>query len=130
MTIAKSFLNMHKTNIYTSIMTWSIYIIHNDAVFINACAYIVYIWQRNITYTLTIRISDKQHSQKAPYRLDASCGFYRPDASCQQVVSSLLTSSRLRTSDLLQLDIADLLQVDKTTCIKPIHAVRNLQQVC
>ena len=24
---------------------------------------------------------------------DASCGFYRPDAICQQVVSSLLTSS-------------------------------------
>ena len=27
------------------------------------------------------------------HKLDASCGFYRPDASCQQVVSSLLTLS-------------------------------------
>ena len=26
-------------------------------------------------------------------RLDASCGFYQPDAICQQIVSSLLTSS-------------------------------------
>ena len=32
------------------------------------------------------------HSKKH-HRLDASCGFYRPDAVCQQVVSSLLTSS-------------------------------------
>ncbi len=32
------------------------------------------------------------HSQQR-HRLDASCGFYRPDASCQQFVSSLLTSS-------------------------------------
>ncbi len=32
------------------------------------------------------------HSQKR-HRLGASCGFYRPNASCQQVVSSLLTSS-------------------------------------
>ena len=30
---------------------------------------------------------------KQRHRLDASCAFYRPDASCQQVVSSLLTSS-------------------------------------
>ena len=32
------------------------------------------------------------HSQKR-HRLDASCGFYQPDAICQQVVSSLLTLS-------------------------------------
>ena len=32
------------------------------------------------------------HSQKR-HGLDASCGFYRLDAICQQVVSSLLTSS-------------------------------------
>ncbi len=32
------------------------------------------------------------HSQKH-HRLDASCGFYQPVASCQQVVSSFLTSS-------------------------------------
>ena len=37
--------------------------------------------------------------------MHASCGFYRPDASYQQVPSSLKTS--------------DLLQVDETTCIKP-----------
>ena len=41
------------------------------------------------------------HSQKR-HRLDASCGFYRPDAICQQVVSSsLLILSSLWTSDLL-----------------------------
>ncbi len=32
------------------------------------------------------------HNQKR-HGLDASCGFYRPDAICQQFVSSLLTSS-------------------------------------
>ena len=37
------------------------------------------------------------HSQKR-HRLDASCGSYRPDASCQQVVSSLLTSSSCNKS--------------------------------
>ncbi len=46
------------------------------------------------THTIAVngRIPHTLHSQKR-HRLDASCGFYRPDAICQQVVSSLLTSS-------------------------------------
>jgi hypothetical protein len=32
------------------------------------------------------------HSQKR-HRLAASCGFYRPAASCQQIAAGLLTSS-------------------------------------
>ena len=62
------------------------------------------------------------HRQKR-HRLDASCGFYRPDASCQRVVPSLLTSSSsMRNCEhqtYCNLIFADLLQVDKTTCIKP-----------
>ena len=62
------------------------------------------------------------HRQKR-HRLDASCGFYRPDASCQKVVPSLLTSSSsMRNCEhqtYCNLIFADLLQVDKTTCIRP-----------
>ena len=62
-------------------------------------------------------------SQKR-HRLDASCGFYRPDTSCQQVVSSLLTSSSCIKSvhehqTCCNLIFANLLQVGETTCIKP-----------
>jgi hypothetical protein len=54
------------------------------------------------------------HSQKR-HRLNASCEFDRPDASCPQVASS--------PSDLLQLDICRLAhaaKVDETTCVKPV----------
>ncbi len=76
---------------------------------------------------------DFLHSQKR-HRLDASCGFYRPDASCrQQVVSSLLTSSSCIKSVNIRLAATWYLQ----TCCKlmkqlasSLHAVRNLQQVC
>ena len=40
----------------------------------------------------TLQLTTSYNSQKH-HRLDASCGFYRPDAICQQVVSSLLTLS-------------------------------------
>ncbi len=53
------------------------------------------------------------HSQKR-HRLDASCGFYRPDASCQQVVSSLLTSPSCIKSGNIRLAAAGYLQ----TCYK------------
>ena len=60
------------------------------------------------------------HSQK-PHRFDASCGFYRPDAICQQVVSSLLTLSSyiFEHQTCCNLIFADLLQIVETTCIKP-----------
>ena len=85
----------------------------------------------SLIYLHHIHITDiyiRLHSQKR-HRLEASCGFYQPDTSCQQVVSSLLTSSSLWTSDLLQLInliFADLLQ----QLASSLHAVRNLQQVC
>ncbi len=57
------------------------------------------------------------HSQKR-HRLNASCGFYRPDAICQQVVSSLLTSpSCIKSCEhqtCCNLIFVDLLQVDET----------------
>ena len=83
-------------------------------------------------------IAAQVHSQKR-HRLYASCGFYRSDAICQQVVSSLLTLSsciksvnneyqtccNLIFADLLTTSfpgilsaLLDLLQVDETTCIK------------
>ena len=61
------------------------------------------------------------HSQKR-HRLDASCEFYRPEAICQQVVSSLLTASSsciCEHQTYCSLIFADLLKVDETTCIKP-----------
>ncbi len=43
------------------------------------------------------------HRQKR-HRLDASYGFYLPDANCEQVVSSLLTSSSCIKSVNIKLD--------------------------
>ncbi len=59
------------------------------------------------------------HSPKTQ-RLDASCECYRPDAICQQVVSSLLNSSSCIKSacehqTCCNLIFADLVQVDETT---------------
>ncbi len=47
------------------------------------------------------------HSQKC-HRLEKVVDFAGPDASCQQVVANLSTSSSLWTSDLLQRDICKL----------------------
>ncbi len=62
------------------------------------------------------------HSQKR-HRLNASCGFYRPDAIRQQVVYQACwlhqVASSLWTSDFLMKQLAS-----------SLHAVRNLQQVC
>ena len=64
-------------------------------------------------------------SQKR-HRLDASCGFYRPDAICQKVVSRLLTSllQVCEHQTCCNLIFADLLQVDETTYIKPACSSR------
>ena len=64
------------------------------------------------------------HSQKH-HRLDASCGFYRPDASCQQVVSGPWSADFIKLHQVCEyqtccnVTFADLLQVDETTCVKP-----------
>ncbi len=44
-------------------------------------------------YTQYLHHEDEALYSQKRHKLDASCGFYRPDAICQQVVSSLLTSS-------------------------------------
>ncbi len=59
------------------------------------------------------------HSQKRHRLDDASCGFYRPDVICQQVVSSLLTSS----SCIKPVDVIKLHQVpEHQTCCNLIFA--------
>ena len=58
------------------------------------------------------------HSQER-HRVDASCGFYQPDASCQQIASNLLTSSSCIESMNTMKQLAS-----------SLHAVHNLQQVC
>ena len=55
------------------------------------------------------------------HRLDASCGFYRFDLSCQHVTSKLLPSSSCVKSEnqtICNLIFTDLLQVTITTYIK------------
>ena len=57
------------------------------------------------------------HSQKR-HRLDASCGFYRPDASCIKPVDFIKLHQVCEHQTCCNLIFADLLQVDETTCIK------------
>ena len=60
------------------------------------------------------------HSQKR-HRFGASCGFHQPDALCQQVVSSLLTSSNcIKSVNIRQLDI----------CRLAVSWWNNLHQAC
>ena len=88
----------------------------------------------NQSTTLLIKVSNFQHatsgtllSQKR-HRLDASCGF------CQQVVSSLPTSSCIcEHQTCCNLIFADLPQVNETTCIKPAcssQLATNLLTTC
>ena len=57
------------------------------------------------------------HSQKR-HRLDASCGFYRPDTSCTKPVDFIKLHQICEHQTSCNLIFADLLQVDETTCIK------------
>ncbi len=65
------------------------------------------------------------HSQKR-HRLDASCGFYRPDASCIKPVHFIKFHQVCEHQTCCNLIFANLLKVDETTCIKPVC---NLQLV-
>ena len=59
-------------------------------------------------------------------RLDASCGFYRPDASCQQIVPSLLTSSGcIKPACSSQLAASLLTTCNRLFIIKPEQAMRT-----
>ena len=84
--------------------------------------------QTKVSYqALKVRLGTAYHlhSQKR-HRLEASCGFYRPDAICQKVVS-------IKPVDFIRLAATWYLH----TCCKlmkqlasSLHAVHNFQQVC
>ncbi len=65
------------------------------------------------------------HSQKR-HRLYGSCGFYRPAAICQQLVSSLLTSSScIKPPCSSQLAASLLTTCNRLVIIKPEQAMRT-----
>ncbi len=74
-----------KLHIWTTIGGRHKVILH-QTIFVETCSFPTHAVMLSNKYSCRVR------SQKRD-RLDASCGFCRPDASFQQVVSSLLTSS-------------------------------------
>ena len=62
--------------------------------------------------------------------MQLSCGFYRPDAICQQLLSSMLTSSSCIKSVNIRFDILQTCCKVMKQLASSLHAVRNLQQVC
>ncbi len=76
------------------------------------------------------------HSQKH-HRLDASCGFYRPDAICQtsciKPVDFIKLHRVCEQQTCCNFKFARLLQVDETKCIKPVcslHLAASLFTTC